>query len=776
MSGLFKEGMMRRLMFFLTMMICYATAWGQYHVGDIYSAPDGSHGVVFYISPDGTYGWAVALQDASLGCAWGDNSMATNHLWTISYVPALLEDTSAYENTQALLFHQGTGTEYAASQVDFAHGWVLPSAAQLMTLFSRLPQINPAIINAHGTGMAQDWYWSSTEYYYDKAWRANFGNIYTFGMMDFVSKSNHCRVRAVRRFANTPVQYNNMLTYQWSTGSTQPFISVMPRRDTTYTVTAYTPRGCSSTAQQSIHVSTVVTNALYDTVCQGAGFSNGQFSLTAEETRVPGEYVRVRVNTNALGCLYTDTLRLCVLPRDTEYINLHACEEYVWNGRSYTVSGVYTQSFSKPHGCDSVAVLNLTIGHTTYADTIAMACDHFDWYEHVGITESCNNLTHTFHKANASGCDSVVTLHLTINHSFQLTDTIEGATHVCQNETSHYILHTSDGTSSYRWFVPDGVSIIDGQGTVDVGLKFLPIAPDIAEIRIVNETTCGYRSLEVVSYPAFYVTYVDSICWGEEYHNHGFDIITPDSVGWNIYTRNYPTVHGCDSMYVLNLLVSPIPPLTTYVQRSEICYGDSITIHALGGDAAISVNLIPPEVAIGDILCADGSIVNPSDWTGERTPIGIVFHVDASGSHGWAVQLGETTAAWSTINNSPDIVGLTNYTTARDATIDNDGYVNTQRIRSFGNAVLYPAVYILDFDNGWFLPAVGQLNILYAEIITLNASLNLVGGTEFSMGQNNYYWSSSEYDGSQAWYVRLDGQQSFNSKNYSYWVRGVRSF
>ena len=389
---------------------------------------------------------------------------------------------------------------------------------------------------------------------------------------------------------------------------------------------------------------------------------------------------------------------------------------------------------------------------------------------------ACNNLTHTFHKANASGCDSVVTLHLTINHSFQLTDTIEGATHVCQNETSHYILHTSDGTSSYRWFVPDGVSIIDGQGTVDVGLKFLPIAPDIAEIRIVNETTCGYRSLEVVSYPAFYVTYVDSICWGEEYHNHGFDIITPDSVGWNIYTRNYPTVHGCDSMYVLNLLVSPIPPLTTYVQRSEICYGDSITIHALGGDAAISVNLIPPEVAIGDILCADGSIVNPSDWTGERTPIGIVFHVDASGSHGWAVQLGETTAAWSTINNSPDIVGLTNYTTARDATIDNDGYVNTQRIRSFGNAVLYPAVYILDFDNGWFLPAVGQLNILYAEIITLNASLNLVGGTEFSMGQNNYYWSSSEYDGSQAWYVRLDGQQSFNSKNYSYWVRGVRSF
>lgn len=765
---------MKRLLLFLMMIVCAATAWGQYHVGDVYTASDGNRGVVYYLSPDGTYGWAVALQDASSGCAWGgDNTFVPGlTIWSSIYVPTLLGDTAGYENTQAILAYQGTGTGYAASQVDFEDGWVLPSAAQLMVLFSRLSQISSAIINAHGTNMAQDWYWSSSEYSQDKAWRANFGNIYTFGLMDYVSKGQSCRVRAVCRFANTPVQYNNTLTYQWSTGSTDPFISVAPRRDTSYTVTAYTPRGCSSTAQQSIQVSTVVTQAEYDTVCQGAGFHNDHFDLTAGETSVPGELIRVYTNTNSLGCLYTDTLRLRVLPRDTVHISHHACDEYVWNGTTYTHSGIYMQSFAKLHGCDSVVVLDLTIGHTTYADTVVSACDRFDWYEHVGITESCDNLTHTF--TNASGCDSVVTLRLTIRSSSPVTDTIEGDTHVCQNETFQYVLHTLDETSPYRWQVPAGVAIVDGQGTNSVGLRFSSFAPAIAEIRAVNELTCGFSSIDVESYPTFYVPYVDSICWGEEYHRHGFNILEPDSVGWNIYSQNYSTVHGCDSMYVLNLLVSPIPPLTTYVQRSEICYGDSITIHALGGDAAISVNLIPPEVAIGDILCADGSIVNPSDWTGDRTPIGIVFHVDTSGIHGWAVQLGETSAAWSIINS--DLDGLTNYTMARDATMDNDGYANTQRIRSSGNAGQYPAVYMLDFANGWYLPAVGQLNILYAEIITLNASLNLVGGTEFSMTQNNYYWSSSEYDGSQAWYVRLDGQQSFNQKSNSNWVRGVRSF
>ena len=64
-------------------------------------------------------------------------------------------------------------------------------------------------------------------------------------------------------------------------------------------------------------------------------------------------------------------------------------------------------------GCDSIVHLNLTLGHSAASDTTAEVCGIFSWYEHKNIRNSCDNLTHTF--ATQDGCDSVVTLHLTVH-------------------------------------------------------------------------------------------------------------------------------------------------------------------------------------------------------------------------------------------------------------------------------------------------------------------------------------------------------------------------
>ncbi len=58
--------------------------------------------------------------------------------------------------------------------------------------------------------------------------------------------------------------------------------------------------------------------------------------------------------------------------------------------------------------------LHLTVNHANAGDTIAVACNSFDWYEYTNLTLS-GDYTHTF--TNATGCDSVVTLHLTVNHA-----------------------------------------------------------------------------------------------------------------------------------------------------------------------------------------------------------------------------------------------------------------------------------------------------------------------------------------------------------------------
>ena len=50
-------------MMFLVMMVVMVWSKGQiYHVGDLYTTPNGTQGIVFYVRPDGG-GWAVALHD-----------------------------------------------------------------------------------------------------------------------------------------------------------------------------------------------------------------------------------------------------------------------------------------------------------------------------------------------------------------------------------------------------------------------------------------------------------------------------------------------------------------------------------------------------------------------------------------------------------------------------------------------------------------------------------------------------------------------------------------
>ena len=106
---------------------------------------------------------------------------------------------------------------------------------------------------------------------------------------------------------------------------------------------------------------------------------------------------------------WTQNINTC--QPDSVSITKIVCDSYTWKGISYTESGDYTRNFFNTAGCDSVVTLHLTVNHSNTGDTTAVACNSFDWYEQTGITES-GDYTHIF--TNANGCDSVVTLHLTV--------------------------------------------------------------------------------------------------------------------------------------------------------------------------------------------------------------------------------------------------------------------------------------------------------------------------------------------------------------------------
>lgn len=133
-----------------------------------------------------------------------------------------------------------------------------------------------------------------------------------------------------------------------------------------------------------------------------------------------GQYTTDTIHGEAVNKVYMDTVHtvnLTVLPVSAGDTTATACEAFTWYGTTYTESGDYNHTLSGAniYGCDSVVTLHLTIYHATTGDTTAAACESFEWY---GQTyEQSGEYEHTFVGGNSHGCDSIVTLHLTINHA-----------------------------------------------------------------------------------------------------------------------------------------------------------------------------------------------------------------------------------------------------------------------------------------------------------------------------------------------------------------------
>lgn len=185
---------------------------------------------------------------------------------------------------------------------------------------------------------------------------------------------------------------------------------------------------------------------------------------------------------------------------------------------------------------------------------------------------------------------------------------------------------------------------------------------------------------------------------------------------------------------------------------------------------ALVVPCVNAQVNVGDILCKGDTIVSPADYdTLNATAIGVVFYVDDSGEHGWAVALEDAGSfAWGGYGEDTK---LDNYSNRSSASDDIDGYNNTKTILELDKD--YPAFSAVDFEKGWYLPAAGQLKRLYKNIKDVNSSLVEAGGFAVKpIGVT--YWSSTEYSDIDAWYLITIGGLEFTSDGYNDHKNGIR--
>ncbi len=74
--------------------------------------------------------------------------------------------------------------------------------------------------------------------------------------------------------------------------------------------------------------------------------------------------------------------------------------------------------------------------------------------------------------------------------------------------------------------------------------------------------------------------------------------------------------------------------------------------------------------------------------------------------------------------------------------------------------------------GNWYLPSLKELNLMYANKATINATATANGGSGFAIS----YWSSTEHNGNYAWAMDFELGPGSYYKNYTFNVRAVRAF
>ena len=372
----------------------------------------------------------------------------------------------------------------------------------------------------------------------------------------------------------------------------------------------------------------ILPTVVNDTICYGDTYTwNGNVLNTI------GQY-QDTLQSTITGCDSIVTLNLTVLaeiPVQTETASIPYGTTYTWavNNQTYAATGIYSDTLTTAHGCDSVWILDLTVENPVlvYAyDTInAFVCDG-NVYEdpitkeqHIisSLVPSTLKWNDTVHVSAV--LDSVYTINVTpVVAPMVMTDaiiaTIPGATPVLTAGLMPDVTGTVAAIEAYyasidTEAISDVVSVAWDAANVNTAV---PCGATEFVMTLVVEDECDNVLTTVLTFPvapsASGSVENITICHGETY------TWLANGVTYNASTTETVTlsnVNGCDSVVTLNLTVLPAIPVT--YENAMICYGEdypwyggvysatgqySVTLQsAQGCDSVLTLNLVVlPEV------------------------------------------------------------------------------------------------------------------------------------------------------------------------------------
>ena len=112
-----------------------------------------------------------------------------------------------------------------------------------------------------------------------------------------------------------------------------------------------------------------------------------------------------------------------------------SAENQKMNGSIYNSnSPIQSCSLTASNGCDSIAILDLTINYSSEVFDTIFSCDSLVWN---GITYDTSG-TYSDTLLNIYGCDSIVNIDLSVNYSSFSTDSLTSCDSVVWNGRIFY--------------------------------------------------------------------------------------------------------------------------------------------------------------------------------------------------------------------------------------------------------------------------------------------------------------------------------------------------
>ncbi len=204
----------------------------------------------------------------------------------------------------------------------------------------------------------------------------------------------------------------------------------------------------------------------------------------------------------------------------THTISEIACGSYTWttgNGQTYNTNTTATHTIvgGASNGCDSIVTLNLTINQPTSSSVAVTECESYTWPINNQTYTTSGAYTHVI--TNTNNCDSTITLNLTIN---QPTSSSVAVTE-CETYTWPINNQTYTTSGAYTHVIPN-TNNCDSTITLNLTIN----QPTISSVAV---TEC-----EAYTWPLNNQTYATS----------------------GTYTHVIPNANNCDSTITLNLTIN----------------------------------------------------------------------------------------------------------------------------------------------------------------------------------------------------------------------------